>query len=106
VILGVVRILGLTVIPCLRAEHLNGSERRLLRPALNRLGEKGSWNLEELKLEIEELIVDGAPIEIAGSRRWSWTRSYSITSLLRRSVGNSSRRREWWRSHDPATFSV
>ena len=68
---GVVRVeaaklLGLTHIPCIRADHLNASERRLLRMALNRLSEKGSWNLDELKLEFEELILEDAPIEITG----------------------------------------
>jgi ParB-like chromosome segregation protein Spo0J len=53
---GVVRVeaaklLGLPHIPCIRADHLTTSERRLLRMALNRLSEKGSWHLDELKLE-------------------------------------------------------
>ena len=34
--------------------------------ALNRLGEKGSWHFDELKLELEELILEDVPIEIAG----------------------------------------
>ena len=71
VIDGVVRIvaaeaIGLTRIPCLRAAHLTPAERRLLRLALNRLGEKGSWDLDELKVEIEELILEDAPVEITG----------------------------------------
>jgi hypothetical protein len=46
---GVVRVeaaklLGLTYIPCIRADHLTAPERRLVRMALNRLSEKGSWN--------------------------------------------------------------
>jgi hypothetical protein len=68
---GVVRVeaaklLGLTHIPCIRANHLNASERRLVRIALNRLGEKGSWDFDELKVELEELILDDLPIEITG----------------------------------------
>jgi DNA modification methylase len=68
---GVVRVeaaklLGLTRIPCLRADHLTAAERRLVRMALNRLSEKGSWNLDELKVELEELILEDAPIEITG----------------------------------------
>jgi DNA modification methylase len=71
VIDGVVRIaaakaIGLTHISCLRAAHLTPAERRLLRLALNRLGEKGSWDLDELKVEIEELILEDAPVEITG----------------------------------------
>ena len=45
---------GLPHIPCIRANHLSTPERRLVRMALNRLGEKGSWDFEELKLELEE----------------------------------------------------
>jgi len=68
---GVVRVeaaklLGLTHIPCIRANHLSTSERRLVRIALNRLGEKGSWDFDELKVELEELILDDLPIEITG----------------------------------------
>jgi DNA modification methylase len=68
---GVVRVeaavlLGLVHIPCIRANHLSASERRLVRIALNRLGEKGSWDFDELKLELEELILDDVPIEITG----------------------------------------
>jgi DNA modification methylase len=68
---GIVRIeaaklLGLPHIPCIRANHLSASERRLVRMALNRLGEKGTWDFDELKLEIEELILEEAPIEVTG----------------------------------------
>jgi DNA modification methylase len=68
---GVVRVeaaklLGLPHIPCIRANHLGALERRLVRMALNRLGEKGSWDLDELKLELEELILEDVPIEITG----------------------------------------
>jgi hypothetical protein len=34
--------------------------------AVNRLGEKGSWDIDELKAEFNELIIVGAPIEISG----------------------------------------
>jgi DNA modification methylase len=68
---GVVRVEaakleGLPHIPCVRANHLSASERRLVRLALNRLSEKGSWNFDELKLELTELILEDAPIEITG----------------------------------------
>jgi hypothetical protein len=32
----------------------------LVRLALNRLSEKGSWNFDELKLELTELILEDA----------------------------------------------
>jgi hypothetical protein len=68
---GVVRVeaakfLGLTHVPCIRAENLTATERRLVRVALNRLSEKGGWNLDALKLELKELILEDAPIEIMG----------------------------------------
>jgi hypothetical protein len=68
---GVIRVeaaklLALAHILCIRADHLNASERRLVRMALNRLSEKGSWDFDTLKLELEELILEDAPITITG----------------------------------------
>jgi ParB-like chromosome segregation protein Spo0J len=68
---GVIRVeasklLGLPRIPCIRADHLSSSERRLVRMAVNRISEKGSWNFDYLKLELQELILENAPIEITG----------------------------------------
>ncbi|MGH6847860.1 MAG: DNA modification methylase [Methylocella sp.] len=58
--------LGLPRIPWIRVQHLTGVEQRLLRIASNRLGENGAWNLEDLKIEFEELTVEQTPIEISG----------------------------------------
>jgi DNA modification methylase len=60
------RRLGLTTLPCIRVDHLTENEQRLLGLAVNRLGEKGRWDLDELKVEFEELILAEAPIEITG----------------------------------------
>ena len=60
------RLLGLDAIPCVRIDHLSPAEQRLLRLAVNRLAEKGEWDLDALKVEFEELILMDAPIEIAG----------------------------------------
>ena len=60
------KLLGLSRAPCIRIDHLSDEEQRLLRLAVNRLGEKGEWNLDELKIEFEELILADAPIEISG----------------------------------------
>ncbi len=60
------RSLGLERVPCVRIEHLNDNEQRVLRLAINRLGETGDWNLQALKIEFEELILADAPIEISG----------------------------------------
>jgi DNA modification methylase len=60
------RQLGLDRIPCVRIEHLSKDEQRVLRLAVNRLAEKGQWDLDALKIEFEELIVIDATIEITG----------------------------------------
>ena len=60
------KLLGLDRAPCLRIDHLSEEEQRLLRLAVNRLGEKGKWDLDELKIEFQELILADAPIEISG----------------------------------------
>ena len=71
VIDGLVRVeaarqIGLDRVPCVRIEHLSENEQRVLRLALNRLGEKGEWSVEELKIEFEELILADAPVEVSG----------------------------------------
>jgi ParB-like nuclease domain/DNA methylase len=58
--------LGLDRLPCVRIGHLSPEEQRVLRLAVNRLAEKGQWDLDELKIEFEELILTDAPIEITG----------------------------------------
>lgn len=68
---GVVRVeaakqLNLELMPCVLAEHLTPSEKRAVRLALNRLGEKGTWDLGELKSELLELLDDGITIEATG----------------------------------------
>jgi DNA modification methylase len=60
------KLLGLSSVPCVRIDHLDETEQRLLRLAVNRLGEKGSWDIGELEAEFKELIIAGAPIEISG----------------------------------------
>ena len=60
------RLLGLSAAPCIRVDHLDENEQRLLRLAINRLGEKGSWDIAELEVEFKELIIAEAPIELSG----------------------------------------
>lgn len=69
IVVEAARRMGLKTIPCVRVGHLSSNELRLLRLALNRLGEKGSWAFEELKLELNELQLENAPIEITGFSR-------------------------------------
>jgi DNA modification methylase len=60
------KLLGLSSVPCIRVDHLDETEQRLLRLAVNRLAEKGIWDLGELEAEFKELIIADAPIEISG----------------------------------------
>ena len=51
---GVVRIeaaklLGMTSIPCVVIRHLSAAQKKQFRLAVNRLQEKGRWDLGELK---------------------------------------------------------
>ena len=60
------KLMGLPLVPCIVITHLTAAERRLLRIVLNRQQEKGQWNFEVLKLELQELIIEDAPVEISG----------------------------------------
>lgn len=60
------KLLGLTAVPCILVEHLTDVEQRTLRLAVNRLSEKGRWDLGELRIEFKELILTDAPIEFSG----------------------------------------
>ncbi len=44
------RRLGLARLPCIRVDHLSEQEQKLLGLAVNRLGEKGRWDIDELRL--------------------------------------------------------
>lgn len=50
--------LGITEAPCLVVPHLPRRDRRRLRIALNRIQEKGTWDISELQAELEELQVE------------------------------------------------
>ena len=58
--------LGLDRLPCVRIGHLTDDEQRVLRLAVNRLAEKGEWNLDAFKIEFERVDPADAPIEITG----------------------------------------
>lgn len=58
---------GIDEIYCIVIDHLSKPELRKLRLALNRLGEKGEWDLGELQIELQELNLEfGAELEIPG----------------------------------------
>ncbi len=60
------RVLGLPTISCIPVDHLTARDLRLLRLTLNRLGEKGSWELSELTAELANLTIEGASTAITG----------------------------------------
>ena len=64
--LAAAKLLGLSSVPCIRVDHLNETEQRLLRLAVNRLAEKGIWDVGQLEAEFNELIIADAPIDISG----------------------------------------
>jgi DNA modification methylase len=71
VIDGVARIkaaerLGLKEYPCVRLEHLSEAEQRAFRIAANRIGANRTYDLPELKLELDELILEQQPIQLLG----------------------------------------
>lgn len=61
---------GVEELLCVVIEHLSKAELRLLRLALNRLGEKGGWNVEQLQFEFQELVLEfGARVDFPGFER-------------------------------------
>ena len=48
--------LGIDLVPVIECAHLDDAQARALAIAVNRIGERGEWDLDELKLEFTELI--------------------------------------------------
>ncbi len=67
---------GLSKVPCIQVSHLSPNELRLCRLAINRLAEKGDWELEELRVELTELISE--PVDIG----WSGFSGTEIDQIL------------------------
>ena len=57
---------GWAEIPCIRVDHLTDTEVRMLRIALNRIGERGSWSTDDLKIEIQQLTLMGEDVVLTG----------------------------------------
>jgi ParB-like chromosome segregation protein Spo0J len=96
------KLLCLASAPCIRVDHLDENEQRLLRLAVNRLGEKGNWEIGELQAEFQELIILDAPVELSGfgsdeidqlvhrfleSTHIIWPRQFSTSMCERRGGG-------------------
>lgn len=60
------RALGMPHLPCIVVSHLNGTEVRKLRLALNRLAERGGWEMAALRAEFMELLDLGEDLLVTG----------------------------------------
>lgn len=56
------RMLGLETVPCIEVSHLTEAQEQGLRLALNKIGQNRPYDLDELKIELEELISAEVPI--------------------------------------------
>jgi hypothetical protein len=60
------RQLGIEELSCLVVDHLSQTEQRMLTLALNRLGETGTWDLEAVRLEFQELTLLDDDLVVTG----------------------------------------
>lgn len=58
--------LGLKEIPCIIADDLSDTDVRLLRIALNRIGERGEWDEQALKIEFAYLLEFEPDLSVTG----------------------------------------
>ncbi len=65
-VLEALRQIGVERVPCIRVDHLSDLEIRQLRIALNKIAETGSWDLDALRLEFEDLLDLDVDLEITG----------------------------------------
>lgn len=60
------RELGLEHMPAIECDHLSGTQARTLALAANRIGELGSWNLDALRIEFQELAELKVDLDVTG----------------------------------------
>lgn len=60
------RALGMEIIPCIVVTHLDKTKIRKLRLALNRLAERGGWEMAALRAEFTELMELGEDLVLTG----------------------------------------
>lgn len=58
------RALGYTTVPAVRIGHLDAVEKRILRLALGKLGEKSGWDKKQLGLEFGEILEIESKLEL------------------------------------------
>ena len=68
---GIIRLkaaqaLGMSQVPCIDVSHLSEARARMLAIGLNRVGETGTWDVPELKLELWELELEGLELSLSG----------------------------------------
>jgi DNA modification methylase len=64
--LAAARKLGLTEVPVVRLSHLSDTQRKAYILADNRLALNAGWDNDLLKLELQELEIDGVDLEMLG----------------------------------------
>ncbi len=57
---------GMTEVPCVFAEHLTDAQRRAYILADNRLAESAQWDMELVRLELEELTASDFDVGLTG----------------------------------------
>jgi DNA modification methylase len=60
------RSLCLETVPCVIVDHLSDAELTALKVAVNRLGEKGQWDIDALRLDFELLDTAAFEIDLTG----------------------------------------
>lgn len=58
--------LGMDQVPCIDISHLSKAQARMLAIGLNRVGETGTWDVPELRLELGELELEGLDLTLSG----------------------------------------
>ena len=66
IVVEAARLLGFEDIACVIAEDLSPTEVKLFRASLNRLGEKGSYDLNAFKSMLEEVFLEEEIVELPG----------------------------------------
>jgi hypothetical protein len=66
IIVEACKLLGMKTITCLIVSHLRAAELRILRLSLNRLQEKGEWDIDQLQIEFRDLLEQDMPLEHTG----------------------------------------
>jgi ParB family chromosome partitioning protein len=63
------RKLGMAEVPCIVLDHLSKAQQRALVVADNQLALNAGWDMEMLKVEIEDLNLEGFDIDLLGFDR-------------------------------------